>query len=140
VRIVAGPAETLAIRDGYVIRDGRSEEETYVLPAERGRLCNLPPGITLPPHPDLNFPTPITIPQDQYSYSGTTEQDRLTPAIGASTESLDHPKDRLAEWLGSEESHRSSGERRPASLWCRGPATCRRSPRALRSRWTQLLA
>ena len=63
-RIVAGPGDTLAITNGYVIRNGRHEEEPYVLQPHRDGRHNLPPGITLPPHPDLNFPSPVTIPPD----------------------------------------------------------------------------
>jgi signal peptidase I len=69
-RIVAGPGDTIAITNGYVIRNGRTENEPYVLQPHRGRPRNLPPWITLPPSPALNFPTPITIPPDHYFVLG----------------------------------------------------------------------
>lgn len=69
-RVVAGPGDTLAITSGYVVRNGQHEEEPYVLEPHRDGRANLPPGITLPPHPGLNFPTPITIPPGHYFVLG----------------------------------------------------------------------
>jgi hypothetical protein len=67
---VAGPGDTLAITDGYVIRNRRPEKEPYVLQPHRGQPRDLPPWITLPPSRSLNFPTPITIPLDHYFVLG----------------------------------------------------------------------
>jgi signal peptidase I len=51
-----------------VIRNGDLAEEPYVMPLEAIR--NLPPGATVPPNPDCNFPSPITIPPDHYFVLG----------------------------------------------------------------------
>jgi len=67
-RIVAGPNDTLAIVDGRVIRNGSLAEELYVVPGDADH--DLPAGVTLPPNPACNFPTPITIPPDHYFVLG----------------------------------------------------------------------
>jgi len=55
-RIVAGPGDTLQIRDGGVIRNGKAAEESYVQPYDTD--------------PSSSFPTPITIPPDHYFVLG----------------------------------------------------------------------
>ena len=54
--------------DGRVIRNGHLAEEPFVVSGEASR--DLPPGVTLPPNPACNFPTPITIPPDHYFLLG----------------------------------------------------------------------
>jgi signal peptidase I len=64
-RIVAGPGDTLAIRDGGVIRNREPQEEPYcALPCDKG----LPLGLA--PDPSCNFPDPISIPPDHYFVLG----------------------------------------------------------------------
>lgn len=49
-RIVAGPGETLLIRNGRVVRNDVPDEEPYVLPiAPHAQLCDYPTPITIPP-------------------------------------------------------------------------------------------
>ena len=55
--IVAGPGETLLIRNGAVVRNGVPDHEPYIL--------------TFAPHaPHGDYPTPITIPPDHYFMLG----------------------------------------------------------------------
>jgi signal peptidase I len=64
-RIVAGPGDTLAIKDGGVIRNGEPQEEPYrVLPCDKGL------DLGLPPDPSCNFPDAIIIPPDHYFVLG----------------------------------------------------------------------
>jgi signal peptidase I len=56
-RIVAGPGDTITIRDGQVIRDGVAER-----PAYKTKPCRS--------NPACNFPAPITIPQGHYFVLG----------------------------------------------------------------------
>jgi signal peptidase I len=58
-RVVAGPGDTIAIRDGHVILNGRSQadkEKGYIKPCEPGDECN--------------FPTPIRVPPDHWFMMG----------------------------------------------------------------------
>jgi signal peptidase I len=48
-RIVAGPNDTVAIRDGHVIRNGTGVRESYVRACGGGADCNFPQPITVPP-------------------------------------------------------------------------------------------
>lgn len=49
-RVVAGPGDTIAVRNGSVILNGKSQaaKETYTRPCAGGGLCNLPEPITVP--------------------------------------------------------------------------------------------
>lgn len=55
-RIVAGPGDTVAIREGRVILNDNAETESYVAPCGGASECN--------------FPTPITIPTGTYFLLG----------------------------------------------------------------------
>ncbi|MFL5843436.1 MAG: signal peptidase I [Solirubrobacteraceae bacterium] len=58
-RVVAGPGDTIAIRKGHVILNGKSQEEKekdYINPCAPGEECD--------------FPTPITIPPDHWYMMG----------------------------------------------------------------------
>ena len=49
-RIVAGPGDTLAVRNGHPVVNGVIEkDEPYTLPCANGGACNLPKEITIPP-------------------------------------------------------------------------------------------
>jgi len=51
-RVVAGPGDTIAIRDGHVILNGVSQaakEEGYINPCRPGDECNFPEAIKVPP-------------------------------------------------------------------------------------------
>jgi signal peptidase I len=51
-RIVAGPGDTIAVREGHVIRNGRLQREPYIngtCVGNAGRGCNLPDAIRVPP-------------------------------------------------------------------------------------------
>jgi signal peptidase I len=64
-RIVAGPGDTLAIKDGAVILNGEQQEEPYcALPCDNGR------SLGSAPNPSCNFPSPITIPPDHWFMLG----------------------------------------------------------------------
>jgi len=47
-RIVAGPGDTLAVRGGYVIRNGKRQSEPFIEPCGSGPECNLTKAITIP--------------------------------------------------------------------------------------------
>jgi signal peptidase I len=48
-RIVAGPGDTLSIRDGHPVVNGvEKTDEPYTLPCGDGGACNLPKPITIP--------------------------------------------------------------------------------------------
>jgi len=55
-RIVAGPGDTIAIRDGRVYRNGKVAKEDFIRPCADGAGCD--------------FPTPITIPAGHYFMMG----------------------------------------------------------------------
>jgi signal peptidase I len=55
-RIVAGPGDTIYIREGHVFRDGKPESDSYIRPCD---------GIA-----ECNFPTPITIPAGHWFMMG----------------------------------------------------------------------
>jgi len=48
-RIVAGPGDTLSIRDGHPVVDGELANEGFIRPCRPGGACNLPETITIPP-------------------------------------------------------------------------------------------
>jgi signal peptidase I len=49
-RIVAGPGDTVSIRNGHPVVNGSEQaEEPYTLPCGTGGACNLPKPITVPP-------------------------------------------------------------------------------------------
>jgi signal peptidase I len=48
-RIVAGPGDTLAIRDGRVVRNGKLQKERYVRPCTGGEECDFPVSVKVPP-------------------------------------------------------------------------------------------
>jgi signal peptidase I len=50
-RIVAGPGDTLSIREGHPVVNGvEKKDEPYIEPCEPGeQICNLPEKITIPP-------------------------------------------------------------------------------------------
>jgi signal peptidase I len=49
-RIVAGPGDTLSVRDGHPIVNGvEKTNEPYINPCGTGEQCNLPKKITIPP-------------------------------------------------------------------------------------------
>jgi signal peptidase I len=47
-RVVAGPGDRLAVRDGRVILNGERQEEDYIRPCGGGQDCNFPREITVP--------------------------------------------------------------------------------------------
>jgi signal peptidase I len=49
-RIVAGPGDTLSVRDGHPVVNGvEKAEEPYISPCGGASACNLPKPITVPP-------------------------------------------------------------------------------------------
>jgi signal peptidase I len=48
-RIVAGPGDTIAVRNGHVIRNGKLQKEPFINPCGDGDGCNLTAPITIPP-------------------------------------------------------------------------------------------
>ncbi len=49
-RIVAGPGDTLSVRDGHPVVNGvEKAEEPYTMPCGSAPACNLPKTITIPP-------------------------------------------------------------------------------------------
>ena len=49
-RIVAGPGDTLSVRDGHPVVNGvEKTDEPYIKPCGNGGACNLPKPITVPP-------------------------------------------------------------------------------------------
>jgi signal peptidase I len=49
-RIVAGPGDTLAVRNGHPVVNGvEKSEESYIRPCGTAPACNLPKEITIPP-------------------------------------------------------------------------------------------
>jgi signal peptidase I len=55
-RVVAGPGDLLAIRDGHVIRNGIAENDPYIAPCEEDDACT--------------FPTPVRVPAGEYYLLG----------------------------------------------------------------------
>lgn len=48
-RVVAGPGDRIAIRDGRVVRNGQTESEPYIRPCTDGPVCALPREARVPP-------------------------------------------------------------------------------------------
>jgi signal peptidase I len=49
-RIVAGPGDTLSVRDGHPVVDGvEKTDEPYTMPCGNGGGCDLPKSIRIPP-------------------------------------------------------------------------------------------
>jgi signal peptidase I len=51
-RVVAGPGDTLYVKDGHVYRNGKREQDSYIndtCAGDEGRGCNLTTPITIPP-------------------------------------------------------------------------------------------
>ena len=49
-RIVAGPGDTLSIRDGHPVVNGVEAKEPFIRPCGGGPSCNMPKTITIPPN------------------------------------------------------------------------------------------
>jgi signal peptidase I len=47
-RIVAGPGDTIYIREGHVFRNGKPESDSYIRPCGGVAECNFPTPITIP--------------------------------------------------------------------------------------------
>jgi signal peptidase I len=47
-RIVAGPGDTVSIRNGHPVVNGKIAEEDFILPCQGASACNLPKPITIP--------------------------------------------------------------------------------------------
>jgi signal peptidase I len=47
-RVVAGPGDRIAIRDGHVILNGKRQKESFAEPCGGGEGCDLPREITVP--------------------------------------------------------------------------------------------
>jgi signal peptidase I len=48
-RVVAVPGDTLAIRDGHAIVNGRLQKESFITPCAGGAECTFPKAIKIPP-------------------------------------------------------------------------------------------
>jgi signal peptidase I len=48
-RIVAGPGDSIAIRDGHVFRNGQPQPDSYIKPCPSGPQCNFPTPVTVLP-------------------------------------------------------------------------------------------
>ena len=48
-RIVAGPGDRLSIIDGHVVRNGRRQEEPFIIDCATGQECDFEREITIPP-------------------------------------------------------------------------------------------
>jgi signal peptidase I len=48
-RVVAGPGDTIAIRDGHVYRNGVREKDPYIEPCGGDPSCNFPTPVKVPP-------------------------------------------------------------------------------------------
>jgi signal peptidase I len=55
-RVVGVPGDTIAIRDGHVVRNGKLQTEKFIKPCTGGEECN--------------FPRPIQVPKDDYFMMG----------------------------------------------------------------------
>jgi signal peptidase I len=49
-RIVAGPGDTLSIKNGHPVVNGAEAKEPFINPCNDGSACNLPKTITIPPN------------------------------------------------------------------------------------------
>ena len=48
-RVVAGPGDKLAIRNGRVVLNGKLQKESFIRPCQGGDSCDFPKPITIPP-------------------------------------------------------------------------------------------
>ena len=49
-RIVAGPGDTLSVRNGHPVVNGKEKtDESYITPCGTAPACNMPEAITIPP-------------------------------------------------------------------------------------------
>jgi signal peptidase I len=48
-RVVAGPGDRIAIRDGHVVLNGKLQREGFIQPCESGAECDFPRAIKVPP-------------------------------------------------------------------------------------------
>jgi signal peptidase I len=48
-RVVAGPGDTITIRAGHVIRNGKEAKEPFIRPCTSGEQCTFPKAIKIPP-------------------------------------------------------------------------------------------
>ena len=61
-RVVAGPGDTVSIKDGHVYRNGVREKDTYIIQCSPGSSS-------------CNFPTPIKVPPGDYFMMGDNRPD-----------------------------------------------------------------
>jgi signal peptidase I len=47
-RVVAGPGDRIAVRDGHVVLNGKEQKEPFIEPCNGGEACDLPTEITVP--------------------------------------------------------------------------------------------
>ena len=47
--MVALPGDRISIRNGHVVRNGRTERDPYIRPCQAGAECDFPQSITIPP-------------------------------------------------------------------------------------------
>jgi signal peptidase I len=47
-RVVAGPGDTISIRDGHAVRNGKLQIEPFIAPCGGGPACNYPQAIKVP--------------------------------------------------------------------------------------------
>ena len=47
-RVVGLPGDRLSIRNGHVIRNGKREDDPYIVQCNGGEACNFPQTITIP--------------------------------------------------------------------------------------------
>ncbi len=47
-RIVAGPGDTVSIRNGHPVVNGKIAKESFIMPCNGGSACNLPKQIKIP--------------------------------------------------------------------------------------------
>jgi signal peptidase I len=48
-RIVAGPGDTIAIRNGHAVLNGKVQKESFIRPCQAGEQCDYPTPIKVPP-------------------------------------------------------------------------------------------
>jgi signal peptidase I len=47
-RLVAGPGDTIFIRNGHLYRNGKREKDSYIMPCEGGDVCDLHTPVKIP--------------------------------------------------------------------------------------------
>jgi len=47
-RVVAGPGDTVAIKDGHVVLNGKLQKEPFIQPCDTGDACDFPRAIKIP--------------------------------------------------------------------------------------------